>query len=67
LRRLSKYVSNVLYRLGVVCRKKLHGLTLVYASKDLLEESCKRIGVTHHTQVTQVQKNGRKFLVRKGK
>ena len=42
----SKYVINVLYRLGVVRRKRLHGLTLVYASKDLLEESCKRIGVT---------------------
>jgi len=28
-----------------VRRKKFHGLTLVYASKGLLEESCKRIGV----------------------
>lgn len=47
-RRVSpKYVSNVLYRLGVVRRRRLHGLTLVYASKDLLEESCKRIGVNY--------------------
>jgi len=66
-----KYVSSILYRLSVVRRKRLHGLTLVYASKGLLEESCKRIVVTisyniprehpHHTQVTQVQRSERKF------
>jgi hypothetical protein len=40
-----KYTSNVLYRLGLVKRKKLHGYTLVYAPADIIEEACKRIGV----------------------
>jgi len=41
-----KYVSSVLYRLGLIKRKKVHGLTLVYATKEMLEEVAKRIGVT---------------------
>jgi len=41
----SKYVSGVLYRLGLVRRKKYKGYTLVYAPKELIEESSKRIGV----------------------
>lgn len=40
-----KYTSNVLYRLGLTKRKKLHGYTLIYAPADLVEEACKRIGV----------------------
>jgi len=41
----SKHVSGVLHRLGLVRRKKYQGYTLVYAPKELIEESAKRIGV----------------------
>lgn len=47
-----KYTSNVLYRLGLTKRKKLHGYTLIFASKDLVEEACKRIGVRLPEQLT---------------
>lgn len=41
-----RYVSNVLYRLGLMKRKKVEGNTLVYAPRELLEEVAKRIGVS---------------------
>jgi hypothetical protein len=40
-----KYVSSILYRLGIIKRKKLHGYTLVYAPADLIKDACDRIGV----------------------
>jgi hypothetical protein len=41
-----KYVSNILYRLGLTKRKKVHGLTLVYAPTDLINSAAMRIGVS---------------------
>lgn len=41
----ERYVSNILYRLGVIRRKKVHGYTLVYAPLDLLNKAAERIGV----------------------
>lgn len=42
----SKHVSGVLTRLGLVKRKKYTGYMLVYAPKELLEESATRIGIS---------------------
>jgi hypothetical protein len=41
-----KTVSNILYRLGITRRKKIHGLTMVYASKELIEQCAANIGLT---------------------
>jgi hypothetical protein len=41
-----KTVSNILYRLGLTRRKKLHGLTMIYASKELIERCAANIGLT---------------------
>jgi len=49
----EKYVSNILHRLGIVRRKKIHGLTLVFAPLDLLNESAKRIGISISELPTQ--------------
>jgi len=46
----SKTVSNILYRLGVTRRKKIHGYTLVYAPKQLLEMCASRIGLDISSQ-----------------
>jgi len=46
----SKTVSNILYRLGVTRRKKIHGYTLVYAPKQLLEVCAFRIGLDVSSQ-----------------
>jgi hypothetical protein len=40
-----KTISNILYRLGLTRRKKIHGLTLVYATKEQLEACASNIGV----------------------
>lgn len=48
-----KYVSNILHRLGITRRKKIHGYTLVYATKELIEESASRIGVIIEKEKTQ--------------
>lgn len=42
----ERYVSNILHRLGIIKRKKVHGLTLIYCSADLLNEASRRIGVS---------------------
>jgi len=42
----SKHVSGILYRLGLTKRKKLHGVTIFYAPVNLVEEACKRIGLS---------------------
>jgi hypothetical protein len=41
----GKTISNILYRLGITKRKKVHGLTLIYASKELLETCASSIGI----------------------
>jgi len=41
----SKYVSNILYRLGMQQRKKVRGVTLAYAPRELMNECASRIGV----------------------
>ena len=41
-----KYTSNILYRLGLTKRKKVHGLTLIYAPTDLINSAAMRIGVS---------------------
>lgn len=46
----SKTVSSVLYRLGLTKRKKVHGLTLIFASKELLESSASCIGLDVSSQ-----------------
>jgi len=42
----NRYVSNILHRLGIIKRKKLHGYTLIYAPDDLIKDAANRIGVS---------------------
>jgi len=42
----SKYVSNVLRRLGITKRKKVKGYTLFYCPQELLETCAGRIGLS---------------------
>jgi hypothetical protein len=41
-----KTVSNIMYRLGFTKRKKIHGMTFVYATPDLIEKCASNIGLT---------------------
>ena len=41
-----KTVSNILYRLGITRRKKLHGMTMAYCTKELIEKCAANIGLT---------------------
>lgn len=47
-----KTVSNILYRLGFIKRKKVHGLTLIFTNKELLEMCASNIGIEVEPQVT---------------
>jgi len=40
-----KTVSNILYRIGITKRKQLHGYTLIFASKELLESCISMLGL----------------------
>lgn len=70
-----KQISNILYRLGITKRRKIHGLTQVYAPKELLEESAQRIGIplkdlslsfssTNSTKSTKSTENKKSWLER---